>query len=864
MSDSRHPLLILPEPVQAEPDGRAGFPPRQIKRPAHQDQAARLESKFQRLQDALEGKRLALQDSLLGIQPEQVLVLETLGSIQKFVNAINRMRGLEWLAEYDVRDIEPEHGFAYSDDPTKKLDGQLFLIMTDQKALHELHRMFRKWKKQPDMKFPYGLAPFKQAFRYLKEIRPWGIADRIRETHVVENWKNRLEHEQDAIPFEIELWHRETGNRRDEAARFLRSQINLMGGTVLQQSVISDIAYHGILGRLPASEIQRIIDQLEDDVPDVRLLAVDHIMYVRPVGQCAIRIPDLAEPTQVVEAAPTNTPQRDAKPVAALFDGMPLTRHRMCADRLVVDDPDGYADSYQAGDRRHGTEMTSLICHGDLSRRATPLLTPLYVRPIMKPVRGRDGVREQIPEDVLLVDLVHRAVRRMYESEDDQPAAAPTVRFINLSIGDPARPFFREMSAWARLLDWLSWKYQVLFVVSAGNVTDDIELRVPTESLSKCRPEDTARVVVSAITADTRNRRILAPAETLNGLSVGAAHHDDSGVVSRQHADAFEFLAPDGPSPISRHGPGYRRALKPEILVPGGRQMMASKIPMPSNRVLRVLPSKRPPGQAVATPGTRGMLNEKAYTKGTSNAAALATRQAVALHEMLNGLQDVTGGRLRTDCEAVLVKALLVHGAAWGDAADVYESVLKARHGGQAGKERMGCFLGYGAADFDKVKSCTAQRVTVLGFGKLDNGDAHRFSLPIPPSLSGRAQHRRLTVTLAWLTPVASTRQRYRIARLWFSCPKDLADDRDVSAGHYAVRRGTVQHEIFEGRKAVPFADGDKVEITVSCRADATDDLPGPVRYGLAVSLEVAEDVDIPIYQEVRERLHVRVRTPRP
>ena len=855
MSDPRHPLLIFPEPAKAEPAIRRVFPSK-IKPPRHSPQAIRLESQFRRLQDALEGKRLALHDNPLGIQPEQVLVLETLGSIQTFVNAINRMPGLEWLAEYDIRDIEPEHGFVRSDDPTKDLHGQLFLVMTDQRALHDLHVMFRKWTKQPTMKFPYGLTPFRQAFEYLKEIRPWGIADRIRETGVVEDWKDRLAHKQDAIPFEIELWHRETGSQRDGAAGYLRSQIDSMGGTVLQQSVISEIAYHGILGRLPASEIQIIVDQLEEEIPDVRLLATDNIMYVRPVGQCAIRIPDSAEPTKVVEAAPADTPQGDAKPIAALFDGMPLTGHQMCIDRLIVDDPDGYADTYQAEDRCHGTEMTSLICHGDLSHRAAPLSTPLYVRPIMKPVMGWDRTREQIPEDVLLVDLVHRAVRRMYEPEDDQPPVAPTVRFINLSIADPARPFFRDMSAWARLLDWLSWKYQVLFVVSAGNVTDDIELGVPTESLSKCRPEDTARVVVSAITADTRNRRILAPAETLNGLSVGAAHHDDSGVVSRQHADAFEFLSPDGPSPISRHGPGYRRALKPEILVPGGRQMM---VPMPGNRVLRVLPSKRPPGQAVATPGTRGMLNEMAYTRGTSNAAALTTRHAGELHEMLKVLRTVAGGHPHEDYETVVVKTLLVHGAAWDRAADVYKTVLKERHGGRTVKERVGRFLGYGPVNVERVKSCTEQRATVLGFGELDDGDAHRFSLPIPPSLGGRARHRKLTITLAWLTPVVSTRQQYRIARLWFSPKNDLAGDRVFFADHNSVRRGTVQHEILEGDKAVPFTDGYTVEVTVNCRADAAD-LPGPVRYGLAVTLEVAEDVNIPVYQEVRERLRVRVR----
>ena len=63
---------------------------------------------------------------------------------------------------------------------------------------------------------------------------------------------------------------------------------------------------------------------------------------------------------------------------------------------------------------------------------------------------------------------------------------------------------------------------------------------------------------------------------------------------------------------------------------------------------------------------------------------------------------------------------------------------------------------------------------------------------------------------------------------------------------------------MLEGEQAVDFQDGDGVAVKVSCRADAAE-IPGPVRYGLAVTLEVAEGVSIPIYQEVRDRLRIRV-----
>ena len=70
------------------------------------------------------------------------------------------------------------------------------------------------------------------------------------------------------------------------------------------------------------------------------------------------------------------------------------------------------------------------------------------------------------------------------------------------------------------------------------------------------------------------------------------------------------------------------------------------------------------------------------------------------------------------------------------------------------------------------------------------------------------------------------------------------------NADWQTVKRGTVQHEVFEGQRAEPFIDGEVIEIKVNCREDAGK-IQNPVAYGLAVSLEVAEGVDIVVYNEI-------------
>jgi hypothetical protein len=129
--------------------------------------------------------------------------------------------------------------------------------------------------------------------------------------------------------------------------------------------------------------------------------------------------------------------------------------------------------------------------------------------------------------------------------------------------------------------------------------------------------------------------------------------------------------------------------------------------------------------------------------------------------------------------------------------------------------------------------------------------------LPLPPSLSGQAVKRRLTITLAWLTPIRSELQKYRTAHLWYSGDHAIATERQDS-DHNAVQRGTLQHEIFEGDRAADFIDGDVALIKVNCRAVAGD-IPDPIPYALAVTIEVAEELTLPIYTEIRDRLRVRV-----
>ena len=800
----------------------------------------------------MDQKRVSLQNNPLGIQPEQVLVLETVGPIDNFINALKRIDGFEWMGELENLEIDPDYGFQEGNNPDRLLRGQLFLVMTDQRALQEMQVFFDRWREDSNAKFPYGLARLKQAIEHLYAIRPWDAEDRIRDTNLLEDWEERLGFGGQPIPFEADLWFRSNSSRRQTSAAHLRSVVESLGGEIVTECVIPEISYHGVLGNIPPEKAQEILNQEE-----VRLFQCDGVMRLRPVGQCAITLPEDPSSTVALDEEQLEPPNEG--PLVALLDGLPLTGHQKLDRWVQVDDPDDYESDYLANQRFHGTTMASLICHGDLRGGEESAASRIYSRPIMKPKLDFDGQpHEAIPEDVLPVDLIHRAVRRMYESINGEPPAAPSVCVINLSVCDTARPFDREISPLARLLDWLSWEYGVLFVVSAGNHDHELELDLPREELDKLTESELEDAVIKALAADSRHRRLLSPSETINGITVGASHEDVSENLTHNLIDPFPNMGQ--PSVISAHGPGYRRIIKPDVLLPGGRQLLAEKLGNTHPRaVLRVHHSLGPPGQLVAAPGLQGELNHICSTRGTSNATALASRGALLLHRTIDELRQQSGGRPPAEYDTVLLKALLVHGANWTNTWEIYQQALQTEQNKRRFRDFLTRFLGYGPADIHKVMVCTDQRATALGVGELGNEEAAEFVLPLPPSLSAVTDNRRLTVTLAWLTPIASTTQKYRVAHLWFNpTEQNIIATNRKDADYQAVQRGTLQHEVLEGDQAVPYQDGTNLVVKVNCRSDAAR-IREPIRFALAVTLEVAESLDIPVYQEIRERLLIPV-----
>lgn len=848
MSEQQRPLLLFPRPTASDRDKRRPAWA-QVQFPSVARQAERLSPKFGALQSAFESKRVQLQAVAPSDDPELVVVLETVGSVDKFIGAVQRTPGLEWLLEADESELTPDDDFFDQEDREKNLEGRLYLLGSNQQALAEVISLWDRYKADPSIKLELGLGKWKEVFKHLRDVRFWGVQDRIGQD-IREYWEDRLAIGEGVIRFEVEAWCHSVPEKNLRTEQDLAKLVNDLGGRVLSKALILDIAYHGFLVEMPAAGVRSLLS----DSPPALVLS-DRVMLFRSHGQ-ALPSPsgDDARSPAVTGSQRTTT----GLPVIALLDGLPIQNHPLLAGRLVVDDPDEWESEYPASDRVHGTAMASLILYGELDGPKVPLMRPIYVRPIMRPdVKDlNDPRRESTPDDVLLIDLVHRSVKRMFDADANGPAVAPTVKVINLSVGDLLKPFDTNLSPWARLLDWLSVKYQVLFIVSAGNVPASINLPISRGTLSTMSVEERQRITVPALLSDSVSRRLLTPAEAINSITVGSVHIDSSTFI--QATDRFDLFPASGLSPYSCIGYGFRRAIKPDILMPGGRALhRETHLGAVGSTELQMLSTNVAPGHRVATPPNKVGENTK-YARGTSNSTALASRAAAQAHAVIDALRAESPDRLPERMDAVLLKAILVHGAEWGE----LETQISDARPDLTDKRQLQSFVtrfvGYGLADVDRAITCTAQRATLLGCGELKDGGALEFRVPLPPSLNAKVVKRRLTFTLAWMSPVNPRHSKYRAARLWIKPPNEEFSVTRLNCDWQRVRQGTVQHEILEGENAIAFTDGSDLVFKVNCAEDGGK-LLTTVPFALAVTLEVGEGIDVPIYQEVQARVNTRI-----
>lgn len=773
---------------------------------------------------------LELRADAGGLAPERLLVFELTSDVQDFARAASRVAGLEFI---DVEDFE---GDELDKTPT------LYLLIPDSTALQQMVGLWNRY--QAGQKFPAGFAPWRNLFAQLRDLRPWGPQDRM-STEDAEILAHEHVDEHGLVRIELELVFRVNGEAVEGETTTV---VHQCGGQIVSRARISGAKYHALLVDVPHAELLRVLERGHEG-----LVAAESVMHIRP--QSAIHISPFEDQDDLPQAG---QPLPTGEPIAAIFDAVPLSGHPRLAGRLSIDDPFDLEPG-AVGRRVHGTAMASAVIYGDLAGPAQPPLERrVFFLNVMFAPPGADQP-ERFP-DRLPADLFEEAILRMKAGADP---TAPSVIVINASLGDRNKPFTGRMSGWGRVVDYLAHAYGLLFVVSAGNHMDDLlTTDLNTMAFEALDPGQRARAALRASAAAMARRRILAPAESMNALTVGALH-SDSFVPAPLPAMTFDVWQETGLCTVSSGlGPGLKNSVKPDVLAPGGRHHVRL-LPAGAGHILRPIAQNSPLLGGIVVAGPPGPVDVNpdhlSRTVGTSVAAATLTGIAARAHEALEAAYD-DFSNLPGPLRAALLKALLVHCARWTSAHGLIVEILgppdKKQNVRQ--KDNVRRYLGYGAVNAATVLECATDRATLWAVGRLLSEQSHTLTVPLPAVMSGKAHPHEISTTVAWFSPTRVGTSNYRAARLKLVRPSEGMATLAVNASgeqpdDNQAHKGTVIHRRWSGEKAAVFGAGAGFEFMVQRQPDEIDDL---VSYAVVATIAMPGVAEV--YTQIRDRVAVK------
>lgn len=833
-NDPTKPLLRLNDPHAAprRRSGGGGETPRAFGKAG---QNAAFGPIFQHLKNVLdrENAALELRADPNSLAPERLLVFKVTGSVQNFITAVARVPGLEFAGEEELEEDD--------------LDGkpEYYLLVPQEAALREMLSLWQHWQKEHSM--PRGYAPWGHLFAQLKSLRPWGPQDRVIELNR-DYFLKIVEGATDAQLFriEIELVFRGSAANSQVAEALVTQEIVAGGGAIINRTRRTEFAYHAILADVPAAEIRRIANLDQNS-----LAGLDPIAAIVPQS-----VGTLIEAGDAIEEAILRVLPTINDPIVAVFDAVPVQAHPLLAGRLTIDDPDNL-EALAVGERVHGTAMASLVVHGDLNEPASPISRLVYFRPVMyAPGFGN----ELFNSDKLVIDVVYEAVVRMRQN------GGTNVIVVNLSLGDSTKPFSGKISTWARALDYLAYTHGILFLVSAGNIPDGIPINdfPNSEAFNAAESDERAQSIFRALDGIKAQRRVIAPADSVNSLTVGAWHRDNAQAVFPNPSPFRPYGELNMPNLSSRLGPGLRRAAKPDVLFAGGRERAEID---PANAELSVRIRQNPSrywGLKVAAPPQNGIAEGTHFTLGTSGATALATHTAHRVFDALEGAYPQLIAPMPPHERAALIKALLVHSASWKDMNVFIRGVVdpeNTQHH-ETWRREVSRHLGYGFVDPEDAVACTADRATMWGTGNLGPGASIIYDVPLPLVLAASAASREVRATLAWFTPVRPGHLAYRAVKLKIASPLDAALAL-AGVGTFSSQptntqseSGTVVHRRWRDSRIGLFGGGAVFPIHIQREKDQGTPIDEPISYALTVSVEMPGQVQV--YEQVRTAIAIK------
>ncbi len=612
---------------------------------------------------------------------------------------------------------------------------------------------------------------------------------------------------------DVELWEVGTQSERMDQVNQLHAQLRERGGDITDYYVGTSFTALRVTGT--GSTFRWLLT-----LPTVRMIDTP---------------PELDEDVeQLLEATITdiggiNAPPADAPAITVLDSGV-NEAHPVLVN-VVAEKASFPATLGNTDERGHGTKVSGIAAYGDvrdcIERNDFSARIHLFSGKVVNDQGNFD--------DLKLVPSQMDAAIRHFHSRG--------CRIFNLSLGDRNSIYAGgKVGMWTNVLDELARELDVLIVVATGNYE-----HLPANGKS----EDHLNAYPSYLLKP--QSRLLEPAVGENVLTVGAIAH--AAVVPTHNPGTVSVrpIAKVGePAPFTRSGPGIRNAIKPDLCDEGGNVLFDGMV----QGLSRYSESE------IFTTHARYLERLFTTAKGTSYATPLVAYKAALVLQVF------------PEASANLLRALLVNSAHPPEAA-----IERLRHFGDASIRNL---CGYGIANATVASTSDTNRVVLYADDVIGLDRFYVYEVPIPREFSETKGVRNIRVTLAYDPPTRHTRADYLGVEMSFRLVrgkrleevidfykkrnKEIDGEAPELEGKYdctfepksRVRKcGTLQSATFTMSRNPAAEYGETYYLVVRCeRKWVADDF---LKQRFAVVVELSHEIDIRLYERVRQRVQVRV-----
>ncbi len=496
--------------------------------------------------------------------------------------------------------------------------------------------------------------------------------------------------------FDVELWVYGTNEENQRRLTVFVQFIIKNGGRVTDQYIGEDL----LLARVRA--FGSILDLILEN---------GNVREVDLPPEPAMEMPEYYHSKIDNFPNPIDTPEDDSPGICVIDSGMAVG-HPVLANAVGDARTFPITLGTEIDENGHGTMVSGLALYGDVEA----CINTLNFSPQMFLYSAKvTNAENRFDDESLIVTQMEQAIQYYVNNFN--------CRVFNISLADPELVYADgKPSLWASTLDNLVKEYDIVLVVSVGNV--------PVTTYSGRDAELVRADYPSYLLND--ESRILEPSTAVNVLSVGSICLSNSSFhAGRQPGD---LIIPIGeinmPSPFTRCGPGVNEAIKPDIVEYGGNSAWHA-----SQR--RFLQSD--PGLDIVSTNHDFHTGLFAAMNGTSFSTPRVAHLAGLILKKYPGIS------------ANLVRALIANSA------EIPE-ITKARFESEEDIQKL---YGYGLPDEERALFSTDNRVLLMAEDVIATDVIHIYEIPIPDVFRITKGERKITICLAYDPPVRHTRKDY-------------------------------------------------------------------------------------------------------